>query len=122
MVNEGLRIFAVLTSRLSYHILLAFNIADGNENVLHDGHLRMHVVLTFYNRESILIGVDGLRLLHCHDVISIYILLEISNQDVGMTGPIINSLVVRMESLLSCFGVRAEERSPFHHQICWRFT
>ena len=28
-------------------------------------------------------------------------------------GPIINRLVVRMETLLSCFGVRAEERYPF---------
>ena len=28
-------------------------------------------------------------------------------------GPIINILVVRMESLIICFGVRVEERSPF---------
>ena len=28
-------------------------------------------------------------------------------------GPIINRLVVRMEALLSCFVVRAEERYPF---------
>ena len=28
-------------------------------------------------------------------------------------GTIINSLVVRMEALLSCFGLKEEERSPF---------
>ena len=85
MVNEGLSIVALLTSRCSYHILLALNIADGNDNVLHDGYLRVHVMSTFYNRESILIVVDGLILLRCHEVISIYILLGISNLDVGMT-------------------------------------
>ena len=75
MVKEGLPIVAVLNSRCSYHILLALNIADGDENVLHDGHLLVRVMSTFYNRESILIGVYGSRLLRCHDVISIYILL-----------------------------------------------
>ena len=85
MVKEGLRIFSVLTSICSYHILLALNIADGDENVLHDGHLCMRVMLTLYNRESILIGVDGSRFLRCHDVITIYILLGISSLDVGMT-------------------------------------
>ena len=85
MVKEGLPIVAVLTSRYSYHILLALNIADGNENVLHDGHLLVRVMSAFYNRESILIGVDGSRLLRCHDVISIYIPVGISNLDVGMT-------------------------------------
>ena len=85
MVNEGLRIVAVLTSRCSYHILLALNIDDGNGNVLHDAHLCVRVMLTFYNRESILIVVDGSRFLRCHDVISIYIPLGISNLDVGVT-------------------------------------
>ena len=61
------------------------NIADGNENVLHDGNLCVRVMSTFYNWEYILIGVDGSRLLRCHDVISIYIPLGISNLDVGMT-------------------------------------
>ena len=28
-------------------------------------------------------------------------------------GPVINSMVVRMKALLNCFGVRAEEQSPF---------
>ena len=60
------------------------NITDGDENVLHDGHLRVRVVSTFYNWKSILIGVDGSRLLRFHDVISIYILLGIFNLDVGM--------------------------------------
>ena len=70
MVKEGLRIVDVLTSRCSYHILLALNIADGNEKVLHDGHLRVRLMLTFYNWDSILIVVDGYILLRCHDVIS----------------------------------------------------
>ena len=70
MVKEGLRIVALLTSRCSYHILLALNIADSDEKVLHDGHLRMRLMLTFYNRDSILIVVDGSRLLRCHDFIS----------------------------------------------------
>ena len=85
MVKEGLRIVSVLTSRFSYHVLLSLNIANGDENVLHDGHLRVHVMSTFYNQESILIGFYGSRLLRCRDVISIYIPLDISNLDVGMT-------------------------------------
>ena len=85
MVKEGLHIVAVLTSRWSYHILLALNITDGDENVLHYGHLCVCVMSTFYSRESILIGVDGSRLLRFHDVISIYILLGIFNLDVVMT-------------------------------------
>ena len=84
MVKEGLRIVAVLSIRCSYHILLALNIADVNDNVLNDGHLRVHVMLAFYNWDSILIEVDGSRLLRCHDVSSIYIPLGISNLDVGM--------------------------------------
>ena len=62
---------AVLTSRFSYHILLVLNIADGDDNILHDGHLHVCVMSTFYNRESILIGVGGSKLLRCHDGISI---------------------------------------------------
>ena len=85
MVKEGLHIIAVLTSRFSYNILLALNIADVADNVLHYGHLHVHVMLMFYNQESILIGVDGSILLRCHDVISIYIPLGIFNLDVGMT-------------------------------------
>ena len=85
MVKEGLRIVAVLSIRCSYLILLALNIADVNDNVLNDGHLRVHVMLKLYNWESILIGVDGSRLLRCHDVFSIYIPLGISNLDVGTT-------------------------------------
>ena len=87
MVKEGLRIVDVLTSRCYYHILLALNITDGDENVLHGGHLHVRVMSTFYNQESIIIGVDGSILLRCHDVISIYIPLDISNLDVGMTTP-----------------------------------
>ena len=49
MVKEGLHIDAVLTSRCSYHILLVLNIADGDENVIHDGHLHVRVISTFYN-------------------------------------------------------------------------
>ena len=85
MVKEGLCIVAVLTSICSYHILLALNSADGDENVIHDGHLCMHVMLTLYNRESILIGVDGSRCLRCHDVITTYTLLGISSLDVRTT-------------------------------------
>ena len=84
MVKEVLRIVDVLTSKCSYHILLALNIADGNEKVLHDGHMRVCVMSKFYNRESILVGVDGLRLMRFRDVISIYIPLGIYNLDVGM--------------------------------------
>ena len=47
MVKEGLRIVSVLNSRCSYHILLALNIADGDDNVLNDGHLRVHVMSAF---------------------------------------------------------------------------
>ena len=47
MVKEGLSIVALLTSRCSYHILLALNIADGDDNVLNDGHLRVHVMSAF---------------------------------------------------------------------------
>ena len=85
MIKKGLRIVAVLTNRYSYFILLALNINDGDENVLHDGHLRVRVMSTFKNLGIILIGVDGSRLLCCHDVISIYIPLGISNLDVGTT-------------------------------------
>ena len=85
MVKEGLHIISVLTSRCSYHILLALNIADGDDKVLHDGYLCVRVMLAFYNRESILVGVDGSILIRFHDVISIYIPLGISNLDVCMT-------------------------------------
>ena len=44
MVKEGLGIVAVLTSRCSYHILVALNIADDDENVLHDGNMHVHVM------------------------------------------------------------------------------
>ena len=49
------------------------------------GHLHVHVMSMLYNWESILIGVDGSRLLRFHDVISIYIPLGIFNLDVVMT-------------------------------------
>ena len=49
------------------------------------GHLHVHVMSMLYNWESILIGVDGSRLLRCHDFVSIYIPLGISNLDVSMT-------------------------------------
>ena len=51
----------------------------------YDGHLHVRVMSMFYNWGSIIIGVDGSRLLRCHGVIIIYILLGISNLDVGMT-------------------------------------
>ena len=43
MVKEGLRIFAVLTSRCSYHLLLELNIADGDDKVM-IGHMRVSVM------------------------------------------------------------------------------